>query len=170
MSALPKKIVDGLYSPQYIPDDLDLNELIHDKPETTAQVEASVREKLRKPVRTEPVIGDEGIPIPLTEEEAAAVDNAISSLREQLSVTRQRIEDIRHFIDKTAAPEKGKELAFTLDISNKPTLKRAVRKIFGVTTGEITYSMYKACIAAKQAIEQEEVDGYLSGEFAHGVS
>jgi hypothetical protein len=170
---LPESVLKGLYNPQFTPEDKILNEQLIDPAGRKQEIHQRLQEKLSKALTPDPPIGsrntssatDRGIPRPLTEEEAEEIDRYIESLKERVAATRTRIADLRKFIDETANPSQGNELAFKVDISKKGSLKRAVRKVFGEKTDTITYSMYKAALEQKRLIEEQESDGYVNGTF-----
>lgn len=163
-AGLPREIANGLYNPSYLPDELRLNEFIEDPDKRRKEVQESLQNKVKAPTVPNGLVGLDGVPRPLTREEAEEVDKTIEKMRGDIASTRQRIIEMRKFIDETANPADGPELSFKLNISKKPTIKRAVRKVFGIKTDQITYSMYKAALELKRQVEKQESDSYVRGE------
>lgn len=161
-----KELIDGLYRPTFLPEDIPLSDFIIDETEEKVKAVHKLKRKLNRRTGYRSTIGDDArkVPIPLTEKEAEEVDIMISNTLSLIDNTRKRIASIREFIDKSASTKDGNELSFKLDISKRPTLKRAIKKVFGIKTDTITYSMYKEALAAKRAIEDSEVKAYLIGE------
>ena len=160
MSKLPKEIRDGLYSPSFTPDTKFLNEFITNTQQQKQQTNQSLKKKIKqKPQPPKPTQD-----APLTEEEAEAVDEYIQSLRKRISSTKQRIFNLRKIIDENASLGSADEFNLKLDISNKPSVKQAIRYVFGIKTDTITYSMYKAALELKHQIELEEANNYVYGD------
>ena len=110
--------------------------------------------------------GELGVTAPLTQEEAALVDQRIDKLLESIGDTRDRVADTQKRIELQVAPKDGNELSFKLDIRKKPSLKRAIAAVFGVKSDTITYSMYKQCVELKRLLEEEESDNYVAGDWS----
>jgi hypothetical protein len=163
-SGLPREATDGLYNLEFLPESLSLNDFIQDADQERKEVQDSLREKILAPTLPGGSVGKNGVPKPLTAKEAEEVDRVIETQRADIARTRQRIAETRSFIDNVAAPKGGPELSFKLDISRKPTLRRAVKKVFGRKTDEITYSMYKFALEEKRRIERQEAKDYVSGD------
>ena len=53
---------------------------------------------------------------------------------------------------------------FTMDISNKPRLKKAARIVFGSKTNEITFEMYRKCLEEKAAMERSESNSFFEDD------
>lgn len=94
---------------------------------------------------------------PLTREESEYADEQFALLRAEAANLRKEVKDIVGRIDEAIA--NGPELS--LDISDKPLLKKAVRKVFGYNSNLITYGMYKEVLAMKRAHEKTELADYL---------
>ena len=154
--SLSKEVLEGVYRPEYIPEDGDVIEFVLDERQTQAE---SLQGLVRKAVKTRANPIDSTIP--LTLEEAEEADKIIQKTLGRITETRMRISKLRKFIDNVASPKDGKELSFKLNISKRPTLRRAVRRVFGFDTDTITYSMYKEALERKQALEKQEADNYL---------
>lgn len=105
------------------------------------------------------------VPQPLTEKEAAAVEQKVDELRDAIAATRRRISSMRSKLDDSASPAGQSELSFDVDLSKKQALRRAVRKSFGIKATSLTYSMYRAAIDAKRQLEDREAADYASGEW-----
>lgn len=162
---LPKEVIDGLYDPSFVPQELNLNDFLQDPDETKKETNKKLTKKIKPATRPEAGGVGDTVPAPLTEAEAEAVDQYIQDLREKIANTRNRIAGLRSHIDSVAQPNGGSEFQLKLDISKKPTIQRAVKQIFGVKTDTITYSMYKAAVSLKRNLEQSESQGYISGDF-----
>jgi hypothetical protein len=158
---LPKELVDGLWNPSFLPEELNLNEFIRDDTAVRETVVKSLESKQANPV-TGDTKGSNDVPIPLTEAEAVEADLQIDNTLARINFTLERISGARLLIDQLAAG-KGGELAFSLDISKKRRIRRAVKRIFGYKTDEITYSMYKEAVEARRLIENQEATGYVAG-------
>lgn len=154
---LPKEVVEGLYNPSYLPRELNLNEFIEDPDQIKRETQESLHKVIQ--VEAEPTEG-----APLTEAQAEEVDRYIESLKESIAQTRGRIATLRAHIDATAIPENGPEFTLQIDISKKPSVRKAIQKVFGYKTNSLTYSMYKAAIELKRKIEQDEANSYVNGE------
>lgn len=94
---------------------------------------------------------------PLTREESEFADRQFASLRKEAAVLRSEIKQIQEQIDFALA--NGTEV--TLDITDKPFLKKAVRIVFGYKSNVITYPMYKEVLSLKRAFEKTELKDYL---------
>lgn len=162
---LPRGVADGLYDPSFLPRELKLNEFLEDPDESRRNVQRSLDKKIRPATTVDAGgIGAGQKTAPLTENEAEEVDRYIENLKERIAQTRGRIGTIRKFIDDAAGPDAdGNEFSLKIDISKKPTVKRAIRQVFGLTTDTLTYSMYKAAVEFKRQVEQSEVDAYVQG-------
>lgn len=154
----PSEFLDGLYVPEFIPDELSINRFIIDPDAEQQRASKSIELKTDN---YEP-----GLTAPLTSQEADLVDAKIEQLLTELEESKSRINRLRGQIDEQVEQYGGdQELSFQVDISNNRKLRRAIRQTFGVKTDTITYSMYKAALASKRRIEKEETDAYVKGEF-----
>jgi hypothetical protein len=160
--SLGREFVQGLYRPELIPEDLDLNNFI-----TSVDEEEIVQQSLQSKMSAVSVASATDALVPLTEAEAKEADKQIEDTRERIRVTRDKINLIRSRIDDNVAASRsgsgGGELSFKMDISRKPRLRRAIKRLFGRKTDQITYSMYKAMLKAKSELEKEEANVYTSG-------
>jgi len=160
---LPKELVDGLWSPSFLPEELNLNEFIRDDTVIQKEVEQSLETKQAN-VLTGETKGSNDVPIPLTEAEALEADRQIDDTLSRIDLTLERISGARLLLDQLAGKGTGGgELSFVLDISKKRRVRRAVKRIFGYKTDEITYTMYKQAVEARRLLENKESTGYVEG-------
>ncbi len=163
----PDGILDGIMDPKYIPAELGLNNLIEtDDDRKTRNAKISVQSRFvdnntpNVAASTAP-----GVPIPLTREEAEQVDLRIEVLRNRSAALQIQIASMQSQIDLYAeATDTTQEVSFSMDISKKASLRRAIQKVFGVKTDVITYSMYMAALRAKNKLEIEDSEDYIAGE------
>jgi hypothetical protein len=108
----------------------------------------------------------QGIPIPLTEEEAKATDQAIDETLARIKNTRSKASSVRGLIDQQVSDSIGKagNKTFALDLKDRPTLRRAARNLFGFKVEEISYDMYKQMLTARSQLEKSEGSSYSKGE------
>lgn len=156
-----RSLIPGVFDPSLQVEQLDLNNFVESAPDLSRE-EADT--KVERLVRTSTGPSSPDIPKPLTMEEAEAVDRKVAILRERIAATRGKLASLRGRIDTTASPEGSQEMAFQIDISKKPTLKRAIQRVFGVKTNTITYSMYKAALETLRQLEKQEAGDYLEGK------
>jgi hypothetical protein len=160
MSArLPKEIapiIQGMYRPDFDPQDLKLTGALALSQDDIKVVEKRVAEFEKKLLSSE-------VPEPLTESEAAAVEQKVDEMRDAIAKTRMRISRISSKIDLQAAPDGQAEIGFEVDLKKKGRLKRAIRKAFGSKPETLTYSMYKSALAVKREIEESEANDYTAG-------
>lgn len=123
-----------------------------------SQTEAA--ESLKQKAYSEPSVEGK-----LSVEESDAFDREREAVKKEIVMTKARISNIKKTIDRLAEPENGQELSFKVDISNKAALRKAVRKIFGVKTDTITYTMYKRALQALQQLQKEDVGDYFDGNW-----
>lgn len=137
-------------------------------------IQADFEQQVRKEAResTERVLfrgkrrNPQGIPIPLTEAEAKAADEAIETTLRRISETELKVKRVQGMVDEQVGTAIGKsgDLAFKLDISKRQTLKKAVRVLFGYKTDFIDYSMYREMVKARAQLEQTEGTEYYEGK------
>lgn len=168
-NGLPKELIDGLWEPSFLPEEVNLNEFIQDEVVDQEIVQQSLESKQAN-VLTGVTAGVDDVPIPLTEAEAAEADRQIDATLSRIDATLGRISATRGLINQvagtgsgTSSGTSGGELSFTLDISKKRRIRRAVKRIFGIKTDEITYSMYIDAIEARRLLENQEATGYVKG-------
>jgi len=158
--SLPKGLSTGLYNPNFLPEQVDVADFI------TVEVEPVGVSKI--PAATlDSVPNVNGVPVPLTVEESRAISEQIDKTLARIAATKEKIGRIRGQIHEAVQPSNsvsGKEFSFTMDISHKPRIRRAIKKLFGIKTDTITYNMYLDMLKAKALLEKTEVQGYLSGE------
>jgi hypothetical protein len=148
----------GLYSPEYVPDQLDLSNFLS-SPVDSVQAAAKSAEAKVQGAESGEITG------PLTIAEAEAIDAKIDELIEGVDATTARIHNIRAVIGQQVSPEGGEELSFKMDISKKHSLKRAIAVVFGVKSDTITYSQYQQCLELKRQIEADESSDYVAGNW-----
>jgi len=162
--ALSREFIDGLYTPELIPDQVDLSNFISEVDETE-KIQASLNAKINASVPTSQT--PSGSLVPLTEAEAKEADYQIEAMLERIQLTRDKISLIKSRLDDSISAATsggdGGELSFKMDISRKPRLRRAIKRIFGKKTDKITYRMYKQMLEAKASLEKEEAGLYTSG-------
>jgi hypothetical protein len=154
---LPLPILNELYKPGYDPELLKLTSQI-----STEEEQKVIEERVAE-VEKRLFSGD--IPVPLTREEAAIVEEQVRATRDAIATTRRRISAIRAKIDAQAAPDGQAEVSFEVDLKKKARLRRAVKKAFGTKPETLTYSMYKAALETKRLIEESEASDYASGSW-----
>lgn len=155
-----KSLVQQLYDPTFMPDKLNLAEFVE-------IVEGKAASEVARTIGGSPLVklltsGD--VPKPLTWEEAVAIDDEITAVQTAIKLTRARIGGMLSQVDLVGlgGAGGGQEITFTLDISKRHRLKRAIKKSFGVKTDTITYSMYKAAVEAKRQLEKDETKDYVN--------
>ena len=157
---LNQKSLPGLssevYSPDYVPEDTNLNDFLFT---TDIQgVSNKVGQRLREDAGEQKT--------PLTKEESDFIDESIKLTQRRIVSTRKRIASVKGKVDEemsTLADARGGEISFKLDISKKPRIKRAIKKLFGIKSDTITYSMYKELLEARDLLEARESDEYVNG-------
>jgi hypothetical protein len=163
---LPKSVLQGLYTPEFLPEELRLNEFVY----TDTSGEARQKIDRRKTESLKPQSFDpQKTPVPLTEAEAAEADIAIDATLGRIAKVRDRISATKEMINKgvldTSSGKGAAEIQFDVKVKGKPFLRKAIRKLFGERRDTITYSMYLEALALKRRIENEQAEGYTSGEF-----
>jgi len=153
------KFISGLYSPSHLPKDLNLTNFIE-------EVEEPIGISKEETVY-EPKILDSGQELPVSLEESREVQRQTELTLKRIDDTRKKILEIQNKIDSMLSSKSGDkdEFAVTMDISKKPRIKRAIKRVFGYKTDIITFSMYKEMLKAKASIEEEEAQGYLDGSW-----
>lgn len=145
----------------YTPEKTNLNEFVQFEEVQEKKVLADVSKKILTAKTPEDIHPISLTHAPLTEEEAYAVDEYIESLKNELAGTLNKLNALKQSIDSAAAPQGGAEFNLKINMSKKPTLRRAVQKVFGIKTDVLTYSMYKEALKAKARLEEEESDAYV---------
>jgi len=152
--------IGGLYNPEFVPEDLDLNDFVEEVEVHTEEVRQVVNNKGSQLITEQ---------LPITEEEAQEAAQQIKNNLLYIEETRKRVVATRAKIDdlikssRSGTKAQGQELSFKIDISKKPRIRRAIQKLFGYKTDTITYSMYKELLMAKNNLEQDEAHAYVSG-------
>ena len=157
-------IFGKIYTGEHTPEQLDLNDffLYDDEEKVRQSVDSKIDEASK--ANTTLIGKDSDIPRPLTKKEAEEMDKRIQQLQAKIAYQRQRIKDIGEDIDSQVSSEPGKEIQFSVNVSKRPILKKAIKSVFGFKTNTITYSTYKAALELKSQLEREEAQSYLSGE------
>lgn len=153
-------LFSGIYDARFLPAELDLNDFV----ETVAEEEASDIRVASRIEEKNVIAPTSTTQRPLTRDESLAVDRKMQSLLESITLVKDRIRNIKIEIDKQGSPSEGKELQFNIDVSKRPTLKRAIRRSFGVNFGVITYSMYKEAIQMRAQLERDDAGSYVQGD------
>lgn len=151
-------IFSELYRPDYKPEDLKLAGLIKLKEEDLKIVEERVKEVEKK-------LFSSDAPVPLTEEEAIAIEAKVDEFKKAIADTRRRIAGIQSRIDAQLNDDGQVDMGFQLKLEDKERLAKAVKRTFGIRAEVITYSMYRAALKAKKEIEEREADNYTSGKW-----
>lgn len=160
---VPSGVLQGLYTPEFLPEELRLNEFVYsdNREENKKKLGKKKKESLRPQI-----LDPATVPVPLTEAEAAEVDIAINATLKRLSSVREKIASTKDAINQSVMDSKGgAEIQFDVKVKGKPFLRKAIRKLFGEKRDTITYAMYLEALALKKRIEQEQAEGYTSGEF-----
>lgn len=156
----PKDFLRGLYDPDFLPKQLNINRFVEDPEKRQEKAVQAAQQRIEQVD-----LFDINERAPLSEEEAGAIDDKIRELIAQVEATKERISQARKYIDDRVAPPDKEEFALSIDISKKRRLRRAIKKIFGVKTDTLSYSMYKQAIELKRQIEQDEAKAYTKGEY-----
>lgn len=150
------QFIHKLYQPGFDPEHVDLAEALNLSKDDLEIIEKRIAVAENRLLSSE-------VPQPLSEEEAAAVEQKVDEMRAAIAATRRKISAIRARIDAKAAPTGQAEISFEVDLSKKGRLRRAIKKAFGIRPESLTYSMYKAALEAKKQLEEEEAGNYTSG-------
>jgi len=151
-------ILKSLYRPDFDPENFKLADALKLDQEDLRIVEERIK-KVEKRLFS----GD--VPEPISEQEAAAIEQKVDELRDAIAATRTRIAGMRARLDESASPDGQSEISFDVNLAKKQRLRRAVRKAFGVKATTLTYSMYRAAIDAKRQLEDKEAKDYAAGEW-----
>lgn len=159
---ISKQLLGGLFNPEFIPANIQLNDLVREgiAVERTEAAQTSVINRVENP--TPKTLGQ--IPVPLTEAEATEADKLIEQTTLRVQALKQKLIDTRSQLQQAVnTANNGKELSFDVDVSKKPRVRRALRKLYGQDLKNITYSMYVEMLEAKHTLETQEVDKYSKG-------
>lgn len=124
----------------------------------------SEKETLTHRTETNPklVLTSTSVPKNLEQEKVNSIISSTSSkIDRSLEKINQTIGSIDSLVQKYAQANQ-KDYGFVLDLKNKPTLRRAVNRIFGNDTNEITYSMYKELLSSRSVLEMNEISELLN--------
>lgn len=161
---IPKELTQGIYTPELVFRDVNLNEFVREA-ELPARQERAKNKVINQIKGNVNVVGSLSAPVPLTEDEAIAADQQIAATIDRIAAARQRLTETRGLIEKAINDTNGgKELSFKMDISKKQRVKRAIRKLFGKKTDTITFSMYKELLKAKYTLESREIEDFSKGK------
>lgn len=166
-SRIPKpkvssQFIGGLYHPELIPPDIDVADFVQEVPDTAA-IQDSLSKKKGGVSPSDPAESVNGVPIPLTEEEAKEADRQLRSLLRRIGTTRDKIKNLKDSIDRGVAGKDKTQFSVKVNLKKKPRLRRAMEQTFGYKSNQITYSMYKELLEARKKLEREETKGYLDG-------
>ena len=152
----------GIFTADFIPESADLNEFVSFIKEQPAE---PIEDRVETVSRSSSA-GDTEQSMPLTLEEAAAVDARINQLLRELKTTKERIGGTRKQIHAQVMDIEGSgnQLSFSFDVKKRPRLKRLLKKVFGERVDAFTYEMYLECIETRRLLEQQQSDEYLHGE------
>lgn len=158
---IPTMLTGGLFTPEYIDRNVPLNDLLQEVviPDRKKDAGDRVIKKALAPIRKT------DIPVPLTELEAEEADRQIANTQQRIVAARNKLTAVRQALDEAVnTAMDGKELSFKVDVKKKPSIRRALRKLYGENLNTITYSMYKEMLEAKSLLEQREVSNYSEGK------
>lgn len=161
-SKLPREFVTGLFNPQFMPQDPDLNDLVREgvQIERTEAAATVIQNRIADPTPKT----SSGVPVPVTEAQAEEADRQILNTQLRIQAAKQKLLATRATVDEAIRSSTGgKELSFKVDISRKPHVKKALRRLTGQKLDTITYSMYVEMLKAKSELEKKEVDEYSKG-------
>lgn len=153
-------IFESLYKPEFLPEQLELasSTNIDDQSKSTSIVTNSIGVTEFK---LKPFLKEVGIRLPLNEDEAQQVDLIIADRLNRIKRINGKIATIEASIDNTLS-KKG--FGFSINISKRPRLKKAIKVIFGKSSSTITYEMYKEALAIKRKMENESSTDPFSDE------
>lgn len=99
----------------------------------------------------------------LTVEEAAVVDAQIdsmiayaSAIKDHIIVVDKKIQDHVRSVPL--------EADVSVDLENRPTLRRALKRLYGQESEVITYDMYREAVDALRKLENEDVKDYVANK------
>ncbi len=157
---IPNSLLKGVFTPEEKVREVVLNELLQQgaKIKQQEQVKETIKQKALNPL-------EQRIPIPLTEAEAEEVDAQILATKQRITDARNKLTSVRNQLTEAINNlTNGQGLSFQVDVSKKPRVKRALRKLFNEDLTEITYDMYLEMLQAKVNIEKAEVADYAQGK------
>lgn len=140
----------NFYDPSFIPKDLDINNFVQQESYEKSKVVEKVNKK----------ISDIDFDKNLSYEESLVVDEYMQSLKEQIATTKDKIALLKTTITEQALVDQE----FTIDFNAKakPSVQRAIKRVFGSKQETITYSMYLQALEAKNRLEKQDAEEYLS--------
>ena len=95
----------------------------------------------------------------ISEIESEIVDLRIASQIETLGQLEERISSIQVSIDKSISDNGG--LSVPVNVKGRPSLKRAISRVFGIKTSEISYDMYRSALTALQELQIDAADDLM---------
>ena len=160
------EIFKKLYESELRVADEDLPRSIH-KRKVQARAEAEQSVKLKESTVRDTNPGKETTTAnrPLTIEEAEVVKQRIEKLRAQIQRIKGKISSAE---DSMIAQLEGNEdlPTFSMDIKNKPKLRKASKIVFGFKASEITFPMYRVMLEEKAALEKADTESMFEEEGA----
>lgn len=169
-------MIPGLYNPKLLPDELNLadsisveeiesSSFIASDIVTTEEKIQAARASLDRKINH--IYESFGPLEPLTELEATVFEERWKLARDNLNSMLSRItatkDRISQQIEASQKARGGGDYVFTLDIEKKNRVKRALRKLLGSDSNQITYSTFLELQAAKQQMELQAIDDYATG-------
>lgn len=146
MSDNTRVLVEGLYDPAFLPQQLTLNDLVE--------------------VVSTPVIPTNKIDSvstkTMTSAEAQQAADRVQKLITDIGSARQELASLRD--TNMALTVVNGEPQVSVNTKNRPALKKAIQKVFGMRKNEITYAMYREALNALRQLETEDATNYVEGE------
>lgn len=139
----------NVYKPNFQPEQQDLADFI--KAPKTKETQAAILKK----VQEQPLL--QASSKPLTEEEVKLLLVSIQEKQDKAKQVLSRIQGIKNYIDSACSEQKI--------VVSDPIVLKAIKKVFGIRSNEITYAMYKEALQAKQDLQSSESDAYVSGSW-----
>ena len=146
-----------LYDPKFVPKDIDLNTFYNisekEAKEDIDAIYSSVRafntEGLTRNAKE--ITGDALLSKPLTSEEAKVVEAKKQHLFKKADRVKGRVER-----SVSAMDEECIDWSHTFNLSGRPKLRKAIRRVFGEKKSTITYQEFKDLLILKKQIEMAE--------------
>lgn len=160
---IPKELLSSVFTPEFKERSLNLNNFI--KESYLPQEKIVVAEKIET-LAVEGIAASKlDIPIPLTEQEAEEADKQIALALDYIAKTKNKLIGFRENLSKAVLDANGgKELQFTVDISKKRRLRKAIKTLYGDEISTISYSMYIEMVKAKAMLEMKEARDFTVGK------
>lgn len=146
-----------LYDPQFMPEDIDLKafydlsekEAKEDVERTYSNVRGFSTDGL--PRNVEELTGDSVLKKPLSREEAEVVENKKEYLLQKAQKLGDQIQNNIESMDQECI-----DWSHTFNLSGRPKLRKAIRRVFGEKKSTITYQEFKDLLILKKQIEMAE--------------